>query len=129
MCIRSWVGVANNWYQVRSILALPHHRFATRFKFGRRAAIMEELSTDAKSMYSLIHNEIDGLLDKKLSRFNPSTPSSKPQICRLGRKSKNSAMSSASPRLIFWWQAMGFPGGVDTSSSCRGSFLSGGCGS
>jgi hypothetical protein len=50
-------------------LALPHHRFNTRFKLLRRAAIMAELSLEARSVYSLLHEEIDGLLDKKLSSF------------------------------------------------------------
>jgi hypothetical protein len=52
-----------------SILAFPHHRFFTRYKIHLRAQAMAELTEEARSVYSLLHGEIEDLLDRKLSGF------------------------------------------------------------
>ncbi|KAK1627026.1 hypothetical protein QYE76_001341 [Lolium multiflorum] len=77
-------GVETNWTmdvysvmtkayrEIHPILAIPHHRFHTRFKLSRREAAMADLSPDARSIYDLLHGEIEGLLEQKLSGFAES---------------------------------------------------------
>lgn len=61
------------WYQSRTILDFPHHRFHTRFKDRQCAAAMDSLDPEARLIYDLLKEGLTADQEKRAREQQDST--------------------------------------------------------